>query len=1222
MSNYGSLLIEFAPKEKTYTVHTQLFGRDVDLLSDRENLIGEIQPGHYTISLPTFIRNNRRYIPINPSPSFDIIADGTTMLVIDYDDVPVAEATDTDGDGISDELETGGYIINNYTPVPAYNPDGTPVDPNKTIYRSDPANISTTRDPYNDYMKTTGLNMDATVEDHAERQPLVAAHPTIQIELVDVLVTPKQTISDKNGNKISSSQSETIGSSLTTTVTQGWNIGGKISGKITLKPPFGGAPGFEVSGGYNQSKAEATQTSNSKTQGQVEEFNWETAITQDTVQAASIKFNLKITNVGTASIKQPRPTFNVKLGGKVIATVQYDQVPIAPDFILQPGQSSPIVNVPSTDTRESIYLTLDQLKAFELGTPIEIEITSISGIYMTFSNGSWVDGASWATHLSQIEEYTATINFENKNGVVKRYRVAANRSFSTDWQPNVDIAEALVLTVGATEDANGVYIGGSPVNERWAFYISNANNPNRYQEVLDELAQLDTATEGLLQVKLKAKDYVTVIEPSDNPVPEVTFAQYSPDYKAVTASVTTGSYPIKEVKAEVKFNNVVQLVSLTYVPETGFWSNSTPFTAEADGSYAAKVIAYDQKIDVNGNPTPGTGELVISQPAHFLGAFAYYPSNSEEVKSTLFALDSASSNYVLPSVGHSQVDVLSLETIGFSSNNSFFTAAQQTIFTGTNDKRRVDGQVKLKEWNSSTVYTKDFTGPEVYDNDLDNHYGGREMGTIWLERAGNYSRYNVPVNYFTLGGYDDWAYQNDARSSYDGTLPDISWDYQSFIAAFSGKKESRPLPGGHLQISLGDHGGRYGAVFMDGGESNRYYDPNTNPRIPEDLYASNVWIDYVSIYRYNGDITKSPVFIEMWGEGGSGDYTWYLPLYFAPGVSTVDIDSKFQSIHIYSMHVYNLKTGNQWVLGAKNGDTRMSPSVSKMAFLSNTPNVGTNIAWSINPGNPGEDVATSSGQKVQARRLGYFKEFNGTSGSKLQIFGTKQSQSFTPGGSTYSMGVTDVQKTPTAFLCEVISEGCDPYFNVTINNVPSYLGKADMRLLTDPYQTYEAPNSSEVIMVPSINGAPNLSIAASNFTKGKLTINVIGYFNEAIGSFYKKLDAPIKIETNGQTTLTPELNYKPKAYIIKANIQGLYTKDAILRINNQDTIRLGISDYNREADYETISYGNQFNINRYTGVGVYVPTPGSEYHLPWEIGGLDRSGYITNKQVEIIGYFA
>ncbi|MNW46177.1 Protective antigen precursor [compost metagenome] len=1235
MGNYGSILIEFAPKENVYTVNTQLFGRDVHLLSNRENLITDIQPGHYTLSLPTFILNNQRYIPINPSPSFDIMEGETTMLVIDYDPVPIPDATDTDGDGIADELETGGYIIENYIPVPAYDASGNPVDPNKTIYRSDPANMSTTRDPYNDYMKTTGLNMDATVEDQAARQPLVAAHPSVQVELVDVIVTPKQSISDKQGNKLGNTFSETTGNSKTITVSHGWNIGGKVGGKVTISPPkkpeaSEGAPetpftsgeiSGEISGGYNQSKSESTTTSNSVTNTQTGEFNWETAITQDTVQAASIKFNLRLTNTGTASIKQPRPTFNVKLGGKVIATVLYDQVPIPESEILEPGGSSTDVIVPKTDTRETIYLTLEELKAFELGTPIEIEVIAIEGTCMIFSGDAWVDGPPWAAHLAQIEEYTATLGFENKDGVVERYRVAANRGLPTDWQPNVDIAEALVLTVGASEDENGVYIGGSVVDERWTIYISNQYNPNRYNEVLDELAQLDLTTQGILQVKLKAHDYVSVVEPSNNPVPIVEFAQYGPDYRTVNASVVVGSYPIKEVKARVKFNNVEQDVSLTYNPSTGFWSNTTPFTAEADGSYEGKVLAYDQQIDANGNPAPSEGEALISQAAYFPGALAYFPTSIGEVGNLLFSASGNSGSYAIAPVSGSQIDLLSLETIGFSSANSFFTIPQQTIFMGANDQRLIDMELKLKEWSNGNVNTVNAV-LRAKDNDLDNHYG-EEIREIWFERLGNYSRNNIPENYYELAGYDDWDYQFDCRTSYNGYLGNVGFDFQSFIAAFAGKKDTRGLSDNltiEIQVYDSTPGKNYYHTFnMVFGESYKHF-TSLASHIEED----NVWTNKVKLNRING---KNAIFIILHGQGGFSSFSWHIPLFFPPDVTEINLDDEFKSVHLDSMEVFVLKNGYQYVLGAKNGENRQSPPASKMAFLSHSSSPQTNITWSINVGNPGEDVASSAGQTVQARRLGYFKEFNGSSegtteaiGSKLQVFPSKQTYAFNPGGGSFSIGVQGVEYTPTAFLLEVISEGCDPYFNVKINEVTSYLGKADMRTVDD-YETYSAPNHSEIIIVPSSSNSANLTVVPSNFTTGKLIINVIGYFNETEGSFYKKLDAPVPVESNGQTSLAPELNFKPKAYILKANLQGPYSHNAMLRINGQDTIRLGISDYETQSHYETFAFGNNFTLNNYTGTCIYVPQAGSEYHLPWEIINLDQQQHLKEKKLEIIGYF-
>jgi hypothetical protein len=112
----------------------------------------------------------------------------------------VDPSLDTDGDGISDYDEINGFTWMNKT------------------YFTNPYQASTDRDPYDDYMEITGVNMPTVVKAPG-RHPCVPSSPNFEIELEDI---DYETICE-----ITSSEAMANGTKTT--------VGGSKSTKVSLE---------------------------------------------------------------------------------------------------------------------------------------------------------------------------------------------------------------------------------------------------------------------------------------------------------------------------------------------------------------------------------------------------------------------------------------------------------------------------------------------------------------------------------------------------------------------------------------------------------------------------------------------------------------------------------------------------------------------------------------------------------------------------------------------------------------------------------------------------------------------------------------------------------------------------------------------------------------------------------------------------------------------------
>lgn len=500
------------------------------------------------------------------------------------------DGIDQDKDTISDKIEKSGFVIADSSIKP-WNEDTT-----IKYYKTNPLSFSTTGDPYGDQMKTLGIGMDHNVMEPQRTNPYIAAYPNVKVRMLEYHVTPINTIEDTDGGSQSNEYTNEVANTDEQTHTGSVSVMTGMTAKVTTNPfsLYEHEVTVEVTAGYEGSRNWGTTTTTSNSNSKIK--NWEKAITLSTDKAAKLEFIMEYINYGSAPMKNVQVKFNVKIGNKIIATVganKDDNVPVA-NFLataLQPEkQTYGPINVSKNNT-EDIYVSLDELKAIQMGAPITIEPVEIKGSVMRYDldKRDWIEAGDWDAYKSQIEGRTATLIFQGKNGTNKEYKVAAKSSF---YDPHMTLLNALAYTVGLKTIDNKLHIKDKPFGDGWGLYFSNMD------KVMNQLDELTAKGQGFFDIELEAGQTVIVNEPKDNPNPSINLARFSEDNSRIYANVSSGDYRVESVIAKIMINDNEVNVPLERDITGSLYYNSTSLSGIINAYSSAKLIVKDAKDNV------------------------------------------------------------------------------------------------------------------------------------------------------------------------------------------------------------------------------------------------------------------------------------------------------------------------------------------------------------------------------------------------------------------------------------------------------------------------------------------------------------------------------------------------------------------------------------------------------------------------------------------------
>ncbi len=475
-------------------------------------------------------------------------------------------AEDNDGDGIDNGLEINGFTYNINDGIQAW--DG---DSSKTYYITDPNRWSTDGDPYSDYMEVTGINMPSAIS-APENHPLVAARPVITIKMTDYDVITLATITNTKGGEEKSSFTNEV--STSNTVSASVSVGAELN-------PFK-LVSAEVTASYSHTWSNTRSTTS--------EFgsNWSNTRTTQPEQAAKLKLRIFMENIGSATALDVKPTVNLKLGDKVISTFVPAQIA---NILTPPGTAdnrfpkSDVIVVEKDENNNDIILTLNELRAVQMGTPLSLEVVQVDAkvVRWNANDQDWNSDINWASFESEIDPVTVEIRSELGDGRNDRFQVFTGTPY---WDPELAFEDVIALIYDVEENEEGMFIEDRKYPDDW--YVSSPS-----QEIIDEWEDAGRP-QSLTGLKMHRNTKLVMLSPGNDPKPQINLASYSGDYKNVLVSALPNNFPILSVTAEVPVNGEIQTYKL-YQNENSFYSNSEPLPRAPDGP--GKVIVKNARGD-------------------------------------------------------------------------------------------------------------------------------------------------------------------------------------------------------------------------------------------------------------------------------------------------------------------------------------------------------------------------------------------------------------------------------------------------------------------------------------------------------------------------------------------------------------------------------------------------------------------------------------------------
>jgi concanavalin A-like lectin/glucanase superfamily protein/binary toxin B/toxin PA/type IX secretion system substrate protein len=528
--------------------------------------------------------------------------------------IQLAVAADDDGDGIANVLEINGFTYNPTDGLLAWTGDT-----NVKYFKTDPLRWSTDGDPYSDYMESTRINMPANVPKE-EAHPLVAARPVIIVGMADYDVNIKGEITNTNGGSLTGS--------YTNETSQTTEKGGEVSASAGWSAKDGLSFGASVTATYSKSNT----TTKSSTNGFGSD--WNTTLSTNPNEAASLTLRIYMQNLGSAAALDVTPTFNLVIGHKTIATITPEETAnILAPFDPRPGANNSNSRYPAEGTiiietfgnGKDINLTMDELRAIQLGAPLSLVVTQISANVTKWDQvNKEYKNLPWTDFESEIDPVSVRIKANLGDEEYYDYQVYVGEDFNDLGQTFEDV---LSLVFDVDKSSGETLIDGRKYPDEWLVSTTSL-------DVIDKWNSLGRPN-NLLEFKLYRNTYMILLSPGSQPEPEVNMAIYGPNLKKVYVSASGGNFPIKSVVAKVSIGGVEREVPLV-ADENSFFSNEVPFESEAkpNGQVIVTNISDRDKVSSIALPALFKNAADIKANSAFIpypgGEYLVYPNGDTE----------------------------------------------------------------------------------------------------------------------------------------------------------------------------------------------------------------------------------------------------------------------------------------------------------------------------------------------------------------------------------------------------------------------------------------------------------------------------------------------------------------------------------------------------------------------------------------------------------------
>jgi len=282
--------------------------------------------------------------------------------------------------------------------------------------------------------------------------PLIPAYPDISVSVTGVTVTPNADITSDENHLKETAWSENI-VSKDRTVTK-WKKGTKVHTEVDTK-----GPKASVDAGVSKETTHTVDNTVTTNNSTFTQDQWSKAISTNTLKSASISFQIKVKNVGTAVAKNVTPTFSLMVGSTTIMTISNSN---SIDILTAKGTANDtfpasrvdwvIPEEPVSDGN-TVWLSIDQLKSIQNGAPFVLEPIQIQAQVMGLPEGQ----NDWNDYKAKIETSCAKVYVDLGDGNVRDYLVWAPRE--NPWSgvksgPDITVRDAIMWVTMARFNAD------------------------------------------------------------------------------------------------------------------------------------------------------------------------------------------------------------------------------------------------------------------------------------------------------------------------------------------------------------------------------------------------------------------------------------------------------------------------------------------------------------------------------------------------------------------------------------------------------------------------------------------------------------------------------------------------------------------------------------------------------------------------------------------------
>ncbi|MEJ2636963.1 MAG: T9SS type A sorting domain-containing protein [Calditrichia bacterium] len=407
-----------------------------------------------------------------------------------------------------------------------------------------------------------------------ENDPLVAARPVISIGMTDYDVIPISDITTSSGGEKSTE--------FTNETTNTDEVGGSVEVGAELNP-FKLASA-SVTASYSHTWARTASTTSSFG------TNWSNTRSTNPSEAARLKLRIFIKNLGSATALDVKPTFSLVLGNRTIATITPQELAdrLAPKGLPKSRYPETGTIVIERDNQNNyIILSLEELKAIQMGAPLELVVTQVSADVARWNPAtqSYDSREAWSSFEGEIDPVVVTLKANLGDNKIYNYQVYVGTDFYNLGYTFRDVL-ARVFSLGRSQGKT--YIEGRPYPDDW--YVASPSD--------SVLQAWNTAgrPENILNLKMFRNTTISLMSPGANSAPKIDLATFGPDFKKVYVSAFPNNFPILSVKAQVTIDGQMQEIELQQNDQS-FYINGTPFSEPANPS--GKVFVENARGDVS-----------------------------------------------------------------------------------------------------------------------------------------------------------------------------------------------------------------------------------------------------------------------------------------------------------------------------------------------------------------------------------------------------------------------------------------------------------------------------------------------------------------------------------------------------------------------------------------------------------------------------------------------